>query len=332
MSPKSDRAEHTAAAGSIKPDRHFLPDYYAHVPTEEVQNYSTETLRARAVHLSVASSRRPGQAAVGILNELEASIVAVVTEDLPYLVQSVMAELTREDASIRLLVHPTFQVLRDPDSHTLLDVRPGPSREGLLEESVPPARGTSETWVAMEIGKLADEAAESELTERLQRVLDDVRIVAEDAAAIHGKVSEAVTSVDGFPQAVVPPPEQLHQLLLWLDDGNFLFFGYTEYELTTAGGQELLSERQGSPLGLLRRPVGGAAGMTAPGLLRTRGCQALTVAISEIRSTVLRRSYLDELRLQVFNEAGRVTGEHGHTVGKPMERAGTGHRSSHPDT
>src|SRR5687767_11361095 len=157
MSPKSDRAVHTAAAGSIKPDRHFLPDYYAHVPTEEVQNYSTETLRARAVHhLSVASSRRPGQAAVGILNELEASIVAVVTEDLPYLVQSVMAELTREDASIRLLVHPTFQVLRDPDSHTLLDVRPGPSREGLLEESVPPARGTSETWVAMEIGKLAD--------------------------------------------------------------------------------------------------------------------------------------------------------------------------------
>ncbi|MEV7135255.1 NAD-glutamate dehydrogenase [Arthrobacter sp. NPDC093128] len=310
MSPKSDRANQIAAAGTIKPDGHFLAAYYAHVPREDVQNYSHETLRARAVHhLSVASSRRPGQAAVGILNELDTCIVAVVAEDMPYLVHSVTAELTRDDASIRLLVHPTFQVLRDPDSHALLDVRPGLSREGLLEESVHPARGTSETWVAVEIGKLADEAAASELTERLQRVLDDVRVVAKDAAAIHSKVAEAVTSVDGFPQAVVPPPEQLHQLLLWLDDGNFLFLGYTEYETTTAGSEELLSERQGAPLGLLRRPEGGVAGMQVPGLARIRGRQALTFATSEARSTVLRRSHLDELRLQVFNKAGRLTGE-----------------------
>ncbi|UVJ41335.1 NAD-glutamate dehydrogenase [Arthrobacter sp. CJ23] len=309
MSPKSGRAGHTAAAGAIKPDGHFLADYYAHVATEDVQGYSSETLRARAAHhLSVASSRRPGQAAVGILNELDASIVAVVAEDMPYLVHSVMAELTRDDASIRLLVHPTFQVLRDPDSYKLLGVRPGRSREGLREESVPPACGTSEIWVAVEIGKLADDAATSKLTERLQRVLDGVRVVAEDAAAIHGKVSEAVASVDGFPQAVVPPQEQLRQLLLWLDEGNFLFLGYTEYELTTAGGQELLAERQGSPLGLLRQPEGDAAGQ-APGLAQLGGPQTLTVATSEVRSTVLRASYLDELRLQVLNEAGRVIGE-----------------------
>jgi glutamate dehydrogenase len=170
--------------------------------------------------------------------------------------------------------------------------------------------GTTEVWIAAEIGRLADNAAARELTENLHRVLDDARVAAEDAAAIHGQVSDAVASAVGFPRTVVPPLEELRELLLWLDDGNFLFLGYDEYELTTAGGHELLSERPGSALGLLRRPQGdAAAGRPLPGLPRIRGPKALTLATSDVRSTVLRRSYLDELRLQVFNEAGKTTGE-----------------------
>ncbi|MCZ9880679.1 NAD-glutamate dehydrogenase [Arthrobacter sp. B2a2-09] len=310
MSPKSDHAEHIAAPGAFKPDRQFLTDYYAHVPTEDLRSYSPETLRARAGHhLKVASSRAPGRAAIGILNELDASIVAVVAEDMPYLVHSVTAELTREGASIRLLVHPIFHVLRDPDSRMLLGVRPGPSREGLLEESLGSARGTCETWVAVEIAKLADETATRELTERLHRVLDDVRVVADDEGAISRKVSEAVTSVGGFPESVVPPRGQLRELLLWMADGNFLFLGYAEFELTTAGGQEMLAERQGSALGLLRRPQRDAAKSAGPDAPNIREPHALALATSELRSTVLRRSYLDEVRLQVFDATGRATGE-----------------------
>ncbi|WP_427005636.1 NAD-glutamate dehydrogenase [Pseudarthrobacter sp. H2] len=309
MSGKSVPAEHARTAGSLEPNGPFLADYYAQVPAEDLRSYSPETLRTRAAHhLKVASSRAPGQAAVGILNELDASIVAVVTEDIPYLVHSITAELTRDDASIRVLVHPSFQVLRDPVSHALLDVRRGPSPEG-PPGSPAPEPGSTETWIAAEIGRLADDTAARELTENLHRVLDDVRVAAADATAVHSKVSEAVASVDGLPPGLVPPLEQLRELLLWLDDGNFLFLGYDEYELTTAGGQELLTERPGEALGLLRRPQGDAAGRPGPWQSRIPGPQALTLATSEVRSTVLRRSYLDEVRLQVFNEAGKATGE-----------------------
>jgi glutamate dehydrogenase len=310
MSRKTEPTEHAPAAGPFEPDGQFLAHYYAHVAAEDLRNYSPETLRSRAVHhVQVALSRPPGQAAIGILNELDASIVAVVAEDMPYLVQSVTAELTREDASIRLVMHPTFQVLRDPVSHKLLDVRPGPSREGLPGESVPPAGGTTETWVAVEIGRVADEAAAAELMGRLHSVLADVRATADDAAAINGKVSEAIVAVEGFPPAAVPPAEQLRELLLWLNDGNFVFLGYCDYELTTAGGQELLTECRDSRLGLLRRQRGDTLGQAGPGEPRTRGPQVLTLVTSDLRSTVLRGSYLDELRLPVFDQAGAVTGE-----------------------
>jgi len=102
-------------AGSLEPDADFLAAYYAHVAAEDLHNYDPETLRARAAHhLELASRRPPGEAVVGILNELDTSVVAVVADDLPYLVQSVAAELTREDTPIHQLVHPTFLVHRDP--------------------------------------------------------------------------------------------------------------------------------------------------------------------------------------------------------------------------
>ncbi len=311
MSDKPGPGEQAGSDVLRKASEVLLIDYFAKVPPEDLRSYSPETLRMRvAHHLKVASSRAPGETAVGILNEMDASIVAVVTEDIPYLVHSVTAELARDDAAIRLLVHPSFQVLRDPVSHELLDAWTGSSPEGVLGGRAR-GTGTTEVWIAAEIGRLADDAAAAERTANLHRVLDDVRVAAEDAAAIQGKVADAVAFAVGVPRTVVPPLEEIRQLLLWLVDGNFLFLGYDEYELTTAGGgPELLSERPGSALGLLRRPQADtSAGGPAPGRPVIRGPEALTLTTSEERSTVLRRSYLDELRLRVFDGAGETIGE-----------------------
>ncbi len=289
----------------------FLSAYFAQLSAEDLRNYGTETLQAwGSYHLRLAASRAPGRAVVGILNELDSSIVAVVAEDLPYLVHSITAELTHNDAEIRLLVHPTFHVLRDAVSHDLLEVWTNASAEGLLAGSTRKDGQTTEVWIAAEIGRLADSHALEQLTANLHKVLDDVRAVADDADAIRGRLSEAVGSVAEFKYPLVPPAEQIRDLLLWLNDGNFLFLGYDERELTTADGRELLSVRPRSGLGLLRR----SQADTAPGGTDTadevvRASEALSLATSELKSTILRRSYLDEVRLKVVNKAGEQIGE-----------------------
>lgn len=300
----------TRSSVPFEASERFEAEYFAQVSAEDLRSYRPEILHARAAHhLKVASTREPGEATIGILNEMDATIVAVVTDDLPYFVHSFTALLTRDDAPIRLLVHPGFQVLRDPISHELLDVWIGAPRSGALEGPDPVA-GRTEVWIAAEIARLSDDAAARELTEDLHRVLADARIAAEDAAAIRGKVSEAVAAAEGFPYGIVPPKEQFRDLLLWLEDENFVFLGYDEYELTTADGQELLWERPGSALGLLRGQQRDApVGRLEHGLPRIRRRQALSFATSEVKSTVLRRSYLDELHLQVFDDAGKTTGE-----------------------
>lgn len=322
MSHETAPGDDVPTAGTFKADESFLSNYYEHVSAEDLQDYSPETLSHRAIH-HAGLARAPGQAVVEVLNETDASIVLVVADDMTHLVHSLTAELARENESIRLLVHPTFRVLRDSVTHQLLFTRHGPSRAGLssgepgnsdsLTASRADARALTgwniETWVAVEIGRLSGRSSAEDVITNLQRVLADVRAVAEDAAAIHAQVVAAEDSVDGFPPASAPLPEQVRELLHWLDRGHFIFLGYGEYEHTTSEGQDTLRARPESGLGLLRsyRPDGvGQTDTRKPGSI---GQQVLTLATSDLRSSVPRPSYLEEVRLQTFDITGNASGE-----------------------
>ncbi|MEA9980202.1 hypothetical protein, partial [Pseudomonas sp. RTS4] len=50
----------------------------------------------------------------------------------------------------------------------------------------------------------------------------------------------------------IPDLAQARDLLHWLDQDNFTFLGYREYDLETVDGEDVLSIRDDSRLGLLR--------------------------------------------------------------------------------
>ena len=108
MSPRSGPEIRADAATDT-----FLTDYYEHVADDDIRNYTAESLRNRAeYHRSLAATRGPGQAVIGVLSEPDASVVAIVAEDMPYLLPSITAALARDHTAIRLLVHPAFTVAR----------------------------------------------------------------------------------------------------------------------------------------------------------------------------------------------------------------------------
>ncbi|WP_115787127.1 NAD-glutamate dehydrogenase [Arthrobacter silvisoli] len=264
----------------------FLTDYYEHVADDDVRSYTPETLLERArYHRALAERREPGQTVIGVLHETDASLVAIVTDDLPYLLPSVTAEIARDAAAIRLLVHPVFSVLREPGTHRLAEVHRGPHRRGLPAGAEPSAAEENdgghltEAWVAIEIPRLADQERAGQLTQRLQAVIDDVRAASEDAAAIHEELAGEIRRLEG-----VPDGREARELLRWLGDGNFIFLGH--------------SGKRG--LGLLRKgPAGGHA--TDAGQSRAA---VLTLTKSTLRSTVLRRAYLDEISLAEADGTG----------------------------
>jgi glutamate dehydrogenase len=318
MSRKSEHPGHAPAGALHVFDEQFLAAYYEHVAPEDLQGYSPENLEQRARrHAELADSRPSGTAAVAILNESDASVLLVVADTQPHLIHSLTAELARENESIRLLAHPNFLVRRDPRTGRLMEIRHGPSQSAPAGRiaGIPGAVATgsaqeppgwsSETWVAAEIGRLPGSRAVAELTGNVRRVLADVQLVAADTPAIHASLARAINSLDRMPAGTVPTPEQLGELLDWLDRGNFTFLGYSEFEYTTSEGTDAVALRPGTGLGLLRdgRPE---ARQPVAGLPHS---QVLTLSISDLRSSVPRPAYLDEILVRTFGSTGKGTGE-----------------------
>ncbi|MCP1412078.1 NAD-glutamate dehydrogenase [Paenarthrobacter sp. A20] len=293
-------------SSSTEPADGFLTDYYEHVAEDDARNYTPETLLERArYHRSLAERREPGQAVIGVLHESDASVVAVVADDMPYLLPSVTAEIARDTASIRLLVHPTFSVTRDPATHRLTEIQRAPHRTGLPASVEASAAGTSaqvpaqheeydggplaEAWMAIEIPRLPDEPGTELLIGRLHRVLHDVRTAAEDHAAIHEELAREVRAL-GERAGSDPEAREARELLQWLGDGNFVFLGFRG--------------RRG--LGVLREPMDAEELHRNPPGAEPR---ILTLTKSAQRSTVLRRAYLDEITVASSGPEGKDGGQ-----------------------
>ncbi|MEO8283641.1 MAG: NAD-glutamate dehydrogenase domain-containing protein, partial [Pseudarthrobacter sp.] len=302
----------------------FLGDYYQHLAEEDARSYSQDVLASRAdTHRNVAAKRRPGQANVAIVNEEDSSVVYVVTDDMPFIVDSVNAELVRQRAAIRLVLHPLFVVTRNRETGELVKVDRVPSHIGissgdtaampLLSHLIAQGENAShmESWIAVEINRVSDEAQAS-LLEGLHHVLADVRAAVEDWPKMRNKAMQIAASLDQVANpAQIAELRQAKELLRWLDDGNFTFLGYREYDLLNVDGEDVLELREDSGLGLLREKAGAPhlQHLTDAGRKKAREKRALVITKANSRSTVHRPAYLDYIGVKSFDAAGNVNGE-----------------------
>ena len=302
--------------------------YYRHVAPEEVAERSPEDLLgAVSSHRELASSRPQGTAAVRVVTPTIAdagwsasgrSVVEVVTDDMPFLVDSVTMELNRLGHNVHAIIHPQFAVERDITGelqHVHAHEPRGGARAAVQAETQPSAQEGAESWMHVEIDRTDDDEA-AEITDALQRVLRDVRESVEDWEKMH---TQALAVVDELDQD--PPPlaaEELRQgrdFLTWLADDHFTFLGYREYQLEAEEGapEECgLRAVPGSGLGILRHDQDLSASFAKlPPLVKAKAREKklLVLAKANSRSTVHRPAYLDYVGVKTFGPDGEVVGE-----------------------
>ncbi|MHA7292870.1 NAD-glutamate dehydrogenase [Arthrobacter sp. HLT1-21] len=304
----------------------FISHYYEHLAEEDAKAHTAEALEERALrHRGLAENRPSGEAAVDIFDQSDASVIMIVTDDMPFLVDSVTAELVRHQVAIRLVMHPTFIATRDRESAALHKLRRVPSTAGVSSGDTAALPNIShliadgdvathiESWIAVEVGRILDDTRRQEIIAGLSSILSDVRAAVEDWPAMRSKVREIAASLDTVPgSAEIPDLDQARELLTWLDAGNFTFLGFKEYDLVTDDdGQDVLRIADGNGLGLLRHPVGGrqVQQLTSAGKAKAREKRALVITKANSRSTVHRAAYLDYIGVKRFDAQGDVNGE-----------------------
>ncbi|GAA1940117.1 NAD-glutamate dehydrogenase [Streptomyces durmitorensis] len=328
-SPVGGRLPNGAPTGSkgdeATPDQDtalaFLQRYYLHTAPEDLADRDpVDVFGAAFSHYRLAENRPQGTANVRVHTPTveengwtcSHSVVEVVTDDMPFLVDSVTNELSRQGRGIHVVIHPQVVVRRDLTGK-LLEVLTDPGTER-------PHDAVTESWIHVEMDRETDRADLKQISADLLRVLSDVRETVEDwekmrdaALRIADELPSEPTADDLRDQEV----DEARELLRWLADNHFTFLGFREYDLND---DDSLAAVPGTGLGILRadpqhdgeedHPVSPSfSRLPADARAKAREHKLLVLTKANSRATVHRPSYLDYVGVKKFDAEGNVIGE-----------------------
>ncbi|GAA4331001.1 NAD-glutamate dehydrogenase [Variovorax defluvii] len=302
-------------AESVEALSDFVQRYFGQVAPEDLGERAVADLYGAALsHWHFARKREPGRPRLRVFNPTIAehgwqsthTIIEMVNDDMPFLVDSVTMEVNRHGLTLHLIIHPLVAVERHEDG----------ALKGLAAEAGASPSARRESFIHVEVDRVPEPARMEALAADLERVLDDVRLAVADWRPMQERVLAIVQGLDE--RAPPLPPQELAEgqaFLRWLADEHFTFLGCRSHELARVDGEDVLKVVPGSGLGILReapsQPGGASAFAALPPEVRAyaRRPELLVVTKSTSRSTVHRPGHLDYVAVKRFDDKGEVCGE-----------------------
>ncbi len=299
----------------------FLRRFYDHLPPDHLALRPPDELYACALSLwRFADLCPPGRVKLRVFNPrftetgpgLPHTVIEIVTDDIPFLVESTTAALADAGYAVSLVMHPILSIERNRKGRL--------TRLYETEESLN-GSGKRESVMHIEVSHEGDAGRLVDLAALLDRVLADVHAAVADWMPMRERVATMRQDlIDHPPAGSEVERRDVLDFLAWLEDDNFIFLGYRDYGL---GANEARAQSQPAPhtangtgLGILRDDAGGTADgwrntpaspaelqwlLSAPGLL------LLTKTTQ--RATIHRRAPMDAIGLKVFDASGNAVGE-----------------------
>ncbi|MEU3011602.1 NAD-glutamate dehydrogenase [Nocardia asteroides] len=311
MTVSSEMSSAAWAAGmpqSLRGDLATLEGaYFRHVDAGDADFPVTGINQIFRRHMELAAERPAGTALVRVHHPDDGSemgaAVQLVTDDMPLLVESITAALSRMQVSVTEVIHPIFEVTRDA--------------AGMLVGAAPHevdgngATGLPESWMHLQLHPSTTRAQLDHIERTLPEVLADVRQVIDDTEAmtqVQSSLADQLDRTAGAGSAPFPAADlaECAQLLRWLARGNFTLLGYARYRRDTQHGHTVSTPVAGASLGVLRADIGTdfqvpINGGDRPLLMLTQGL---------VRATVHRSVYPYFVGVADVDDAGAVVGVH----------------------
>ena len=229
------------------------------------------------------------------------SVVQIVTEDMPFLVDTVSMAIAGARLQAHRLIHPVLCVKRDQRGELVAvdDDCDDAQRESLMH---------------VEIDRIPDGELR-QLQASIEAAFNDVRAAVEDWRAMRDKMLEIA---EALPQRRMPfnaeEVAEAQAFLRWAADEHFTFLGYREYAVVPADGDELLKAKAESGLGILRSMDLAVAPRSLKSLAASRlpvsgSMDAIILTKTNARARVHRPGYMDYIGVLCFDDKGKPIGE-----------------------
>ena len=308
-------ARERMGGGDLDAALSFIALYYAGASLEDLVERQPEDLYGAAVaHLNLARRRAPGQPKVRVYNpQIEQhgwqsthTIVEIVTDDMPFLVDSVRMVLNGRGYTSHLVIHPVMRVRRGKEGRidAIFPVEDPDGEEAAVE-----------ALIHIETARQTEQGALESIAAEMLSALGDVRAAVEGWGGMRERMRRSIEELDALPPfAGREEQDEVKAFLEWIEDDHFTFLGYCASRVERACGVERFAPEPGTGLGLLRGEGGGMAqpfpDLPPPGRNGAGPAGLLAITRADARSRVHRPSHLDCIGIRRFDTDGNIVGEH----------------------
>ena len=184
----------------------FLRAYYANVPPRDIRDMTPETLFGLAhCHWKQGQTRPRRKPLIRVFNpdpkkdgwHSDHTVIEIINDDMPFLVDSVTAELNRQELTVLLIIHPLFKVRRNSAGKLLEVGKTGNAGQGNKAKD----DWTTESFMHLQVTQVSG-ARLKEVEGRIRSVLRDVRRSVDDWSAMRGKMTAVIDELETAPKGV----------------------------------------------------------------------------------------------------------------------------------
>src|SRR4051794_1438142 len=210
----------------------FVRDLFGRVPREDLATYSAQALAdlAIAAYDHLQAPRAVGAPDLRLVDidverngrRREVTVLEVVNDNMPFLLDSTLAELGEQGHEPLLVAHPILAVERGPAGALVrLD------GEATISTQTSVRR---ESFIHIHVDRIDEPQDRERLIEGLRRVYADVAIAVRDWPGMRGRIAETIQTYRQDPPPL--PADEISEaiaFLEWIAQDNFTFLGLREY-------------------------------------------------------------------------------------------------------
>ncbi len=296
----------------------FVAAYFDNTDPDEIIARGPATLFALAnAHWRLLDTpRSPHSVKVRVFNPTlaedgfvsEHTVVQIVNDNMPFLVDSVTMAINRSGRTAHWIVHPLLSVARDAQGG-IASVSTLAATKNAAAPHTHIHKDQIESLILVECDRIVSLSEQQALADDLRRVLADVRSSVDDWQAMLERVRAVTVASEKCPLAAANREEGI-AFLRWLEGRHFTFLGARDYDLKRDGDVVSMLARADTGLGILRGAVQTAEIRLTPEAVALIDSDELVLITKTMtRATVHRPAWLDYIGVKRFDASGQVVGE-----------------------
>lgn len=293
----------------------FVKQYYLSASPEDLLERSVIDLYGALVSdWYFIHQRFPSEAKIRVYNpqyeqhgwQSTHTVIEIIYENKPFLIESVRMVLNKHGLNVHLMLHISGLKVERDSKGQIIEIDPKPDNQNVI----------SEMPIFIEIDRQSDHKILEELRLSLENAIEDVSLTVKDwrsmTETMESVIEELEKKLDKSTQKDLST--EIIEFLKWINNNHFTYLGYCKRKLISQEGIYHWSLDTSSCLGILHKE-----GETYFEAYSDMPEAAQQLAISDYPlilgktnrlSTVHRPAYTDFIVVKIFDDKGKVIGQH----------------------